>query len=75
VAKLATITSKKIVDETIMHDGLYPGDSRRVVKIVCYQNAFDDGLAYGFIYEGEDPEKYVASDFIRNPQTIFEYSK
>jgi hypothetical protein len=70
---MATISSKKIVDELIMADGLYPGDNRRVWKIVCYQNAFDGQLAYGLIYEGESPERYAASDFIRNPQVIWEY--
>ena len=68
-----TISSRRIVDDVIKNDGLYPGDKVRVVKIVQYENAFNGALTYGCIYAGDDLESYSASSFIRNPKTIWEY--
>ena len=70
---MATINSKDVIDDIIKHNGLYPGDHVRVVKIVKYSNAFGIDPSYGCIYEGHDLGSYRASPFIRNPQTIWEY--
>ncbi len=66
--------SKKLADEIIAHDGMYPGDLTRITKIVKYQNAFDGADAYGAIYEGRDPDTYAETDFIRNPVVYWEYN-
>lgn len=67
---MATITSRKIVDETIAADGVYLGDPQ-VVLIVEYNNMFNGDLAWGFVYEGEDPERYHKSPACRNARTIW----
>lgn len=69
---MATIDSKELVDKLIANNGMYPGDDLAVVKIVRYNNAFNGGIAYGLIYEGEDLDRYHASQFINNPETVFE---
>ena len=70
---MSTINSRRIVDDIIKNDGLYPGDKVRVIKIVQYENAFNGALAYGCIYEGHNLESYSSSPFIHNPKTIWEY--
>ena len=54
---MATINSRKLVDELIAKNGRYSGDAQ-VVKIVQYNNMFDGGLAYGLIYKGEPLNRY-----------------
>lgn len=63
---MATIDSKEIVDDIIA--GKYPEDGW--VKIVQYNNMFG-GVAYGCITVHDDPDKYRASEFVRNPVTIW----
>lgn len=40
-------------------------------KIVCYDNAWG-GESYGLIFKGDDPDKYRASNFVRNPTVYWE---
>ena len=68
---MATINSREIVDAIIAGDGHYLGDPR-VIKIVQYENQWNGGLAYGIIYEGEDPMRYHNSASCHNPQTLWE---
>lgn len=68
---MSTITSKEIVDETIANNGVYPGDPP-VIKIVQYNNMFNGGLAWGFVYEHEDPMRYENSPACHNPVVIWE---
>lgn len=70
---MATVNSRKIVDEIIRGNGMYPEDDIRVVKIVQYNNQFDGGIAYGLIYEREDPMRYHNAAACHNPKTIWEY--
>jgi hypothetical protein len=63
--------SKGIADKIIAGDGYYPGDDIRVIKIVEYTD-MGGKLAYGLIYEGNHPDMYAASPYIRNPKTIWE---
>lgn len=67
--------NKRIADECILHDGLYPGDHKRVVKVVKYQNMFDGSDAFGLIYEDENPNRYAPSSSVINPVTYWEYDK
>lgn len=54
--------SKKIADDVIA--GLYDDD--RPVKIVKYTDAWG-GEAYGLVCAHEDPDRYRASEYVRNP--------
>jgi len=63
---MGTIT-KEIADDVIA--GKYEED--RPVKIVKYENAWG-GEGYGLICEGQNPERYAASEFVRNPVTYWE---
>ncbi len=65
--------SKRIADEIILRDGLFPGDHIRVVKVVKYQNMFDNGDAYGLVYENQNPNAYRASPSVIDPVTYWEY--
>jgi hypothetical protein len=67
---MATITQKHIVQEIIDHNGKYHGDPQ-VIKIVQYNNQFDGELAWGLIYEGEDPDRYHNAPACHNPKTIW----
>jgi phenolic acid decarboxylase len=58
---MATL-DKKIADEIVA--GKYAED--HPVKIVRYTNAWG-GESYGVIFEGEDLNRYAASDFVINP--------
>jgi len=71
---MATIDSKKIVDEIIAANGdLYPGEGEDLIThIIAYNNAFDGREAWGLVYEGDDPDRYAPSPFIINPRLIFE---
>lgn len=71
---MATVNSKKIVDEIIAGNGIYPGDewSPPCVKIVEYHCIYHDEPCYGLIYEGHNLNAYEESPFVRNPQTIWE---
>jgi hypothetical protein len=74
---MATV-DKAFADNIIRHNGYYDGntdnsidDNPPVVKIVKYDNAFG-GVGYGLLFPDDDPEKYAASPFIGNPQTVWE---
>lgn len=75
---MATVNSREIVDEIIAANGLYgneeDGYDPQVIKIVQYNNMFNGGIAYGLIYEHEDPNRYHNADACDNPQTIWEHS-
>lgn len=70
---MSTINSKDIVDQIIENNGYY-ADDPRVIKIVKYRNSWG-GTAYGLIYEGQNPNNYDASNWIHDPETIFEIKK
>ena len=69
---MATISSRKIVDEIIEADGKYEGDPQ-VVLIVEYHNMFNGRLAWGLVYEGEDPMRYHKSEACIDARTIWEH--
>jgi|SRR6516162_1920001 hypothetical protein len=73
---VATITQRHIVDEIIEANGEYGSDEEGwdipVIKIVEYNNQFNGGIAWGLIYEGEDPMRYERGGAILNPRVIFE---
>jgi hypothetical protein len=54
--------SKTIADDVIA--GKY--DEDRPVKIVKYDDAWG-GVGYGLICEGQNLDRYAASEFVRNP--------
>lgn len=68
---MSTVTIRSIVDTIIANDGIYPGDPP-VAKIVEYNNSYNGELAWGLVYDHQDPETYAASDFVLNPRVIFE---
>jgi hypothetical protein len=68
---MATVNSRDIVDAIIENDGHYEDDPV-VVRIVQYNNMFNGDLAYGLIYEHEDPERYHKSPACHNPTTIWQ---
>lgn len=63
---MGTIT-KHIADQVIA--GAY--DMDRPVKIVKYTDAWG-GEAYGLICAHESPERYRASEYVRNPSVYWE---
>lgn len=67
---MATIKSKDIVTKLITNNGHYL-DDLQVVKIVRYTDSWG-GNAFGLIYKGEALNRYDASEFIIDPQVIFE---
>jgi hypothetical protein len=68
---MATITNRAIIDHLIAHNGEYHGDPP-VVKIVEYESGFGGRVSWGIVYEGENPFRYAASAYVRNPRVIFE---
>ena len=71
---MATINSRRIVDDIIRGDGYYEGDPR-VVKIVQYNNQFDGGLAYGLVYAADGKaayNRYETAPACHNPVVIWE---
>jgi hypothetical protein len=67
---MATIDSVETIKAIIAGDGYYEDDAR-VIKIVKYMNAWG-GESYGVMWVGDDLNKYHASPFINNPETIWE---
>lgn len=65
---MATV-SKEIADAVIAANGQYKGDEP-VVKVVEYDNAYG-GKGYGLVYAHDDPDKYRATEWVRNPKTIW----
>lgn len=68
---MATVNSKSIVDHIIEHDGHYDDDPV-VVRIVEYKNMFNGGVAWGLIYQHEDPERYHKSAACIDPRIIWD---
>lgn len=69
---MATVSSREIVDTIIAGNGVYPGDEAMpVVRIVEYNNQFNGALAWGLIYEGEDPQRYHTAQACINPREIW----
>ena len=69
---MATLTNRHIVQEIIDKNGY--GEERwepRVVKIVEYNNDFNGQLAWGVIFEREDPMRYHNSPHCHNVKTIW----
>jgi len=58
--------SKEIADRIIA--GEYPTD--HAVKIVEYDNNWN-GVGYGVIFRGGDPDTYEESDFVHNPRVYW----
>jgi hypothetical protein len=69
---MATISDPVVVDEIIAANG--EGDEILIVRIVQYNNQFDGKIAYGLIYEGEDPLRYHKALSCKNPKTIWNRS-
>ncbi len=73
---MATVTSKQIVDEIIAGDGIYGSEENGfdppVILIVEYHNMFNGGLAWGLVYEHEDPMRYHRSEACIDARTIWE---
>lgn len=67
---MPTIDSRAMVDAIIKGGGYYADDAR-IKKIVQYTNAWG-GTAYGLIYEHMPDDAYAESEYVRNPQTIWE---
>ncbi len=65
---MATV-SKEIADDIIA--GKYEDD--QPIKIVKYQNAWG-GEAYGAMFKGDNPNRYEASKYVRNPTVYWEKS-
>lgn len=70
---------KADADNLVSNNGYYNGDSDnsigdnpRCVEITEYDNAF--GVAYGITFEGQ-PNKYTASEFVRNPRCYWKYDR
>lgn len=77
---MATINNKEFIDNIINNNGFYNGidenapDNPRCVKIVEYINAWGN-KTWGVIFQGDNLNKYNASDFINQPRTIWEYKR
>lgn len=69
---MATIDDKILVDKIIAANGRLWEEDPPVLKIVEYTNVFDGRKAWGIISEGESLGKYVETEFVRNPVTIWE---
>ena len=69
---MATVNSRRIVDQIIQGNGYYDDEDPRVVKIVQYRNVFNGGIAYGLIYQGEDLNRYHTAEACLSPVTIWE---
>ena len=71
---MATIDSKKIIDEIILANGKQYDDEPQVVKIIAYTNAWGK-VTYGVVWEGDgDLGRYeVETPFVQNPQVIWAY--
>ncbi len=68
---MATIDSKKMIDELIANDGYYQDDPR-VYMIVEYTNMFGN-TTWGVTWvNSPDRDKYlVETEFVRNPTVIW----
>ena len=67
---MATFTMRTFIDQIIADDGY---DSPLwAVKIVEFRNSFSGEICWGVIYEGDQPNKYDASEYILGPITIWE---
>jgi len=77
---MATLNSRKLVDEFIANNGYMFSDSEPrpdnppVKKIVEYTNAWDK-VCYGIIFAGEiaDFRYERESEFIRNPRVLWRH--
>ena len=69
---MATINSRKIVDEIIAANGIDEEGGEEVIKIVQYNNQFNGGLAYGLIFRGMDRMSYHNAPACHNPVTLWE---
>jgi hypothetical protein len=69
--------SKTIADNIIAHNGYYDGDTSesRCIRIVKYQNMFNDEDAYGVISQGESLNRYHESAACNNPVIYWEGGK
>lgn len=72
---MGTINDRNYVDRIIAGNGRIDPenapDNPWCVKIVEYTSAWGN-TAYGLIFQGEPLEKYEASDYVRNPKTLWE---
>lgn len=77
---MATIDDSNFIDNIIKNNGFYNGDDEkapdnpRCVKIVQYTNSFGK-ITHGVMFQGDDLDKYRASEFVRNPSVKWEYKK
>jgi hypothetical protein len=84
---MATIDSKEFIDNIIRNNGFHvrnsefpdgdneeAPDNPRCVKIVEYTN-FEGITTWGVMFQGDNLNKYKASNYVTNPRTIWEYNK
>ena len=64
-------TVNKAIAELIIANNGYYLDDPRVVKIVTYNNQFNNELSYAILYERDDQMKYENSPACSNVRTIF----
>lgn len=64
---MATIDDKQIIDDIIA--GKYEEDG--AFRIVQYTNAWGN-TTWGVCFEGDDPDKYAESKYVRNPTLYWE---
>lgn len=68
---------KAFADNIALNNGYYNGDDEpspdnpRTVLIIEYDNMFG-GSGYGLVFEGR-VNKYVPSEFVKNPRVYWEY--
>lgn len=62
--------NKNIATELIHNDGHYKDDPV-VMKIVTYNNMFNNGLEYACVYEGQDMMRYENSPACHNVKTLW----
>ena len=70
---MATIDSKKMIDELITKNGYYEDDPQ-VHMIVEYTNAFGN-ITWGVTWSNEGPEARIRylyeTEYVRNPRVIW----
>lgn len=75
---MGTFNDKTLIDQMIKNNGWVDScmtdrgapDNPPALKIVEYTNAWG-GVCYGVCFPGDDLDRYRASQYVRNPKTIW----
>ena len=70
---MATITSRKVVDDLIAGNGHYPGDPEPVLRIVEYSTR--EGLAWSILYPYATSSEWIESAALPGAKTIFDHEE